>query len=188
MFRVISKLIFRIIGWKVTGTPPGPDVKKSIFIAIPHTSNWDFPLGVMARSIIQVKVTYMMKSTMFKPPFGWIFRLLDGMPVDRTKSNNFVDGVIELYNKHDSLHTVISPEGTRKKVDRLKTGFYYMAVGAKVPLTLVAFDYKTKEVRFSKPVYMTGDKEKDFEVINAYFKGVEGKYPEDGWGYEKGNA
>lgn len=183
MFRAISKFIFWLIGWKVSGYPPGPEVKKSIFVAIPHTSNWDFPLGVLSRSIINTKVTYMMKSTMFKPPYGWFFRMLNGIPVERSKSTNFVDGVIKLYNSRESLHTVIAPEGTRGRVDSLKTGFYFMAVGANVPLILTAFDYATKEVRFSKPTYMTGDQDADFERIRTYFADTRGKYPENGWPY-----
>jgi 1-acyl-sn-glycerol-3-phosphate acyltransferase len=181
MFRAFSKFIFWLIGWKVTGHIPGPEVKKSIFVAIPHTSNWDFPLGIFSRSIIKTKVTYMMKSTMFKPPFGWFFRMLDGIPVERSKSTNFVDGVIKLYNSRETLHTVIAPEGTRGKVKELKSGFYFMALGANVPLILTAFDYSTKEVRFSKPLYMTGNKEEDFEMIRAYFANAKGKYPELGW-------
>lgn len=173
----------RIIGWKVCGVFPGGKVKKSVLVAIPHTSNWDFPLGLMSRSIIKTRVTYIMKSSMFKPPFGWFFRMMDGMPVDRSKSNNFVDAVVDLYNEHDTFHTVIAPEGTRKKVDKLKSGFYYIAVGAKAAIVLVAFDYGKKEVRFREPFYPTGDIEKDFEVINDYFKGVVGKYPENSWGY-----
>ncbi len=184
MFRAFSKFILWILGWKVCGVFPGGDVKKSILVAMPHTSNWDFPLGLMARSIIKTRVTYMMKSTMFKPPFGWFFRMMDGMPVVRTKSTNFVDAVINLYNEHETLHTIISPEGTRKKVTKLKSGFYYMALGAKVPLVLVAFDYGKKEVRFRAPLYLTGDKDKDFEVIEGYFKGVKGRNPEAGWAYE----
>ena len=126
-----------------------------------------------------------MKSSMFRPPFGWFFRWMDGMPVDRTKSNNFVDGVIDLYNTHDSFHTVIAPEGTRKYVEKIKTGFYYIALGAKVPMILVQFDYGKKEVRFRAPFYPTGDKGKDFAVIREYFKDVKGKFPENSWVYKK---
>ena len=184
MFRALSKLIFWIIGWKITGVIPGGKVKKSILIVIPHTSSWDFPIGVLSRSIINTKVTYIMKSTMFKPPFGWFFRWMDGMPVDRSKSNNFVDGVIDLYNQRETFHTVISPEGTRKYVDKLKTGFYYIALGAKIPIVMVRFDYEKKEVRFREPFYPSGDKEKDFAVIKDYFKHVNGKIPENSWAYE----
>ena len=185
MFRLLSRLIFRIIGWKVTGVLPDGKVKKSVFIALPHTSNWDFPIGIMVRSILSIKITYIMKSSMFKPPFGWFFRWTDGMPVDRSKSNNLVEGVIELYNSHDSFHTVIAPEGTRKYVKNLKSGFYYIALGAKVPIIMVRFDYGKKEVRFREPFYPTGDKEKDFEIIREYFKGVKGKIPENSWAWQR---
>jgi 1-acyl-sn-glycerol-3-phosphate acyltransferase len=184
MFRLFSKLIFRIVGWKVTGVIPGGSIKKSILIAIPHTSSWDFPIGILTRSIIKTKVTYIMKSSMFKPPFGWFFRWMDGMPVDRSKSNNFVDGVIDLYNERDSFHTVIAPEGTRKYVDKLKTGFYYIAIGAKIPIVMVRFDYGRKEVRFREPFYPSGDIEKDFAIIKDYFKEVKGKNPKNSWAYK----
>jgi len=184
MFRALSKLILWLIGWKVTGHLPDKSIKKSIYIAIPHTSNWDFPLGLMARAIINVEVTYIMKSTMFKPPFGWIFRMLNGIPVDRTKSTNFVDAVIDIYNSKENLHTIIAPEGTRRKVSKLKSGFYFIATGAKIPMVLVRFDYNKKEVNFRAPFYPVGDKEKDFEEINDFFKGAVGKYPEQGWGYQ----
>lgn len=182
MFRLFSKFIFWLIGWKITGSTLDPKIiKKSIFIAIPHTSNWDFPLGIMARSIIRFKITYMMKSTMFKPPFGWFFRMMNGMPVERSKSTNFVDAAIKLYNSKDSLHTVIAPEGTRKKVDKLKTGFYYIAKGANIPMIFAAFDFGKKEVRFSDPYLPTDDKEKDFQVLEDFFKGVSGKFPKQSW-------
>ncbi len=183
MFRLLSKLIFKIIGWKIAGEFPVKGVKKSILVVIPHTSNWDFPLGLMARSIVKTKITYMMKSTMFKPPFGWFFKWMDGIPVDRSKSTNFVDAVIDLYDQHEELHTVIAPEGTRKKVETLKTGFYYIAIGAKIPIILVRFDYGAKEVRFREPFYPTGNKEEDFKIIRAYFSGIKGKIPENSWAY-----
>ncbi len=185
MFRLFSKFIFWIIGWKITGTVPGKEVKKSIFMVAPHTSNWDFPLGILTRSLIKTKVTYIMKSTMFKPPFGWFFRWMDGMPVDRSKSHNFVDAVVKLYDQHDSFHTVIAPEGTRKYIKELKSGFYYIALGAKAPIIMVRFDYGNKEICFRKPFYPTGEKEKDFIIIKDYYKGVEGKIPQNSWAFEK---
>ena len=184
MFRALSKLIFRIVGWKITGVLPGGEVKKSVLIEIPHTSSWDFFIGILTRSILNVRIKYVMKSSMFKPPFGWFFRWTDGIPVDRSKSTNFVDGVIDLYNQQESLHIILSPEGTRKYVDKLKTGFYYIALGAKIPIVMVAFDYEKKEVRFREPFYPSGDKEKDFVVIRDYYKHVKGKIPENSWAYE----
>ncbi len=183
MLRTLSKVIMWIIGWKVTGAFPS-DLKKSMVVVIPHTSNWDFPLGIMSRAIIKTRVVYLMKDSMFKPPFGWFFRWMDGMPVIRSKSTNFVDAIVEMYNKEEELHIQIAPEGTRKWVKDLKTGFYYIALGAKIPLLLVKFDYGEKVVDFGKVFYPTGDKEADFKVIKEYFRDVKGKNPKDAWGYE----
>ena len=93
------------------------------------------------------------KQELFKPPFGFIFRKLGGVPVDRFNNNNFVDQVVEMFNTNESFAIALSPEGTRKKVDRLRTGFYHIARKANVPVVLVAFDFEHKEFRFAPPFF-----------------------------------
>lgn len=147
---------------------------------MPHTSNWDFPLGVFVKVGYKLKLTFIAKASLFKPPHGWIFRALGGMPVDRTKSNNFVDFCVDTINAKDEISLAIAPEGTRKKVEKIKTGFYWIARKAQIPIILCKLDFENKIFNFSPPFYTTNDEEKDFEFIHNHFKGVKGKNPQ--WG------
>ena len=180
MYKAFCSFMLRILGWKITGDYPF-HIKKCIFVVIPHTSNWDFPLGLLIRGSLAQNITFFAKNSLFKFPFGGLFRWLGGIPVDRSKSTNFVDAVIHMYNDREELMTVISPEGTRSKVETLKSGFYYIAKGAKIPIILCKFDYGNHEVHFGKPFYTTEDKEADFQYIRDYFKDVKGRNPELGW-------
>lgn len=124
-------------------------------------------------------VRFLGKSQLFKPPFGWIFRMLGGIPVDRTSNHNLVDAVADVFNRHERFAIAIAPEGTRKKVDKLKTGFYFIAAKTKVPIIMVGLDYKRKTVLFSEPLHPS-DQIKDFEMIYSFYRVIPGKYPELG--------
>ncbi len=176
--KVIYKIIFlKIWGWQIVGEPP-LDLKKYIFIIAPHTSNWDFFVGVFTRGIIGFKAGFLAKSDLFKPPLGWIMKWMGGYPVDRSKSSHLVDQVTDLFDRHDELILTITPEGTRKKVEKWRTGFYYMALKAGVPLLPAVFDWDKKEVRFAAPFYPTGNYESDLPKIKAIFAGAKGKHGE----------
>lgn len=178
MKKFIYKLIFlKIWGWRIVGQPP-PELKKYLFIIAPHTSNLDFFIGVFTRGIIGFKAGFLAKSDLFKPPMGWILKWMGGYPVDRSKSTHLVDQVAELYARHENLILTITPEGTRKKVEKWRTGFYYMALEAGVPLLPAVFDWGKKEVRFAEPYYPSGDYEKDLPEIKAIFEGATGKHGE----------
>jgi len=177
MFSYLSRFLLKVLGWKITGLFP-EEVKKLIVVVVPHTSNWDFPLGILVRNSIKKDIKFLAKSSLFKPAYGWLFKALGGYPVDRSRSTNTVDAVKEIFDRHEVFRIAIAPEGTRKKVDRLKTGFYYMALAAEVPILLTKFDYKNKEVNFGLLYYPTGDKDRDFEVIHNFFQGTQGKRPE----------
>lgn len=179
MLSQISKFILSLLGWKITGAYPH-HIDKFIIIVAPHTSNWDFPLGLLVRSAIKAKISFIGKSSLFKPPHGFIFRWLGGYPVDRTKNNNLVDSVVNLYNSSKKLTIVITPEGTRKKVEKIKTGFYFIAKGANIPILPVKFDFEHKDVNFGNLFYPTADKDADIEHIVNYYRGVKGKRPDQG--------
>ena len=181
MFRWLSKLIFKILGWRITGNYP-KELNKKIFIAAPHTSNWDFPLGLMGRAIVNDKIKYVAKASLFKPPLGWIMKALGGIPVNRSKSTNFVRSVVEEYKKRDRLAIVIAPEGTRSKVDKFKSGFYFIAKQANIPIIMVFFRYPQKEIFFADPFYPTEDSQKDIAYIEDQYKGIKGKIPENSFG------
>lgn len=177
---MISKFILKLIGWKNIVSYPLHNLDKYLVIVIPHTSNWDFPLGLLSRAAINEDIKYLGKDSLFRFPFGFLFRWLGGYPVVRSKSTNYVETVVNLFNSKKRFAVCIAPEGTRKKVDKLKSGFYYMAHGANIPLILCSFDWKKKEIKYSEPFYTSGNYESDLPKIMKYFDGVEGKNPDDG--------
>ncbi len=165
------------MGWKIVGTYP-KDLKKFIIIGVPHTSNIDFLLGVFTKFITGVPMNFIGKESLFKPPFGFIFKALGGTPVDRTKRVNMVQAIIDIFNEKSEFVLAISPEGTRKKAKKWKTGFYHIAKGANVPIVFNSFDFGNKHYVISEPYYLTGDLEKDFLYFHNYYKDVKGKYPD----------
>lgn len=177
MLKLICRLILKIWGFRVTGTNPEL-IPKKVYAVYPHTSNWDFPLGIMLKFAMPIAVNYVGKDSLFKWPYGWFFRWLGGIPVDRKKSTNFVDNMVRLYGQYDKLAFALAPEGTRKRVQKFKSGFYYIADKAQVPIILVKFDFGHKIVDFSEPFYTTGVYAVDMKYIINHFKGVKGVNPE----------
>jgi 1-acyl-sn-glycerol-3-phosphate acyltransferase len=178
MFQYISGFIFfKIAKFKLIGNFPA-NLNKFLVIAAPHTSWWDFPLGLIIRSILQKDIRFIGKASLFKGPFGFIFYALGGYPVDRSERTNMVESMINIFNLHDKFAVAMSPEGTRKRVDSFKTGFYYIAKGAKVPIIMVQFNFQEKKVVISDPFTPTDNMEEDMTFIWNYFKGVKGKVPE----------
>ncbi|AOW19857.1 1-acyl-sn-glycerol-3-phosphate acyltransferase [Urechidicola croceus] len=176
--KTISKFIlFKILRWKIDGEFP-KDLNKFVIIVVPHTSWVDFPIGVLINFATGINGNYIGKASLFKPPFGFIFRWLGGTPVDRTKSNNLVNAIVAIFNSNERFILGMSPEGTRKKVSKWKTGFYYVAKGANVPIVSVAFDFEHKTAIIHKPFYTTDDKEADFKILKSNFEGIKGKKPE----------
>lgn len=163
--------------------PDDDVVKKKIFAVIPHTTNWDFPVGVLLKGADKMNVQWVGKSSLFKWPYGWFFKALAGIPVDRSKKTNFVDAVVNKINEEDKISICVAPEGTRKPVLKLKSGFYWMAHKANVPLILTAFNWKEKEVEYSEPFWVSGNYEEDLPKIMAFFEGKLGKIPEFGYNY-----
>lgn len=153
-------------------------LKKYVVIAAPHTSWVDFPIAILARLSSGIMINYIGKDSLFKGPFGFFFKALGGTPVDRTKNNKLVDAIVELFNSKDEFRLGLSPEGTRKKVDTWKTGFYFIAKGAKVPIVMATLDFGNKQIKISEPYSTTENMEKDFEVFNGFYRDVKGKNPE----------
>ena len=174
----LSKFIFkRILGWKLVGNFP-KYLKKYVVIAAPHTSWQDFPIAILARNYTGEKINFIGKSSLFSGPFGFIFRALGVTPVDRSQSSNMVDAIVQIFENKEEFRLGISPEGTRKKVTHWKTGFYYIAKGANVPIVMATLDFEHKQIKFSEPYKTTNNKEKDFEYFHAFFKGVKGRHSE----------
>jgi 1-acyl-sn-glycerol-3-phosphate acyltransferase len=177
--RAFYLLCFRLFGWKISGSFPR-ELKKFVAAVGPHTSNWDFPVGVAVRSILRLQhAKFLGKSQLFRPPFGWFFRAIGGYPVERGKSSDMVEQVVDIINRHDRFVLGVAPEGTRKKVERLRTGFYYIAKAANIPIIPVGFDFKKREVVIGQPLYPTAI-EHDMPALVHFFAGITGKNPELG--------
>lgn len=177
----LSKLIyFNILGWKIVGNKniSKNTIKKSVIIVAPHTSWHDFYIGLLLRSIINVKTQFLGKKELFIFPFGWFFRILGGYPIDRENKLGMVKQVANMFVEKNEFRITLSPEGTRKKVAVWRTGFYYIAKQVQVPIIMIAFDFKNKEARISKPFFTTNDKQADFNFIHQFYKEVQGKIPE----------
>ncbi len=180
MLRPLYLFLFKIAGWKIIGSFP-KELKKYIIAVAPHTSNWDFPVGLAARSILRIqKARFLGKSQLFKPAYGWFFRALGGYPVERSSSHDMVDQVANIFNSHDEFILAMAPEGTRKKVEKFRTGFYYIAKKADVPIIPVGFDFGKKEVVVGQPLYPSGNMEADFEILYSFYSNIRGKNPELG--------
>ncbi|TXD51765.1 MULTISPECIES: 1-acyl-sn-glycerol-3-phosphate acyltransferase [unclassified Polaribacter] len=177
MKKVASFIFFTLLGWRLDGDF-SKEVKKYVVIAAPHTSWLDFPISILARMSSGIMINFVGKKSLFTWPFGYFFRLLGGTPVDRSQSNNLVDAIIEIFHKKEVFRLALSPEGTRKKVNTWKTGFYYIAKGANVPIVMATLDFENKKLKISEPYYTTNDLNKDFEFFKAFYSNVKGKNPE----------
>jgi len=166
--RLICSFFLWLVGWKVIGDVP-KDYDKYLIIAAPHSSNWDFPIGLLARGYLGFKSKFLGKKSLFDGPFGWFFRMMGGYPVDRSQSTNLVDQVVDIYDSNEKFVLALAPEGTRKSVNEWKTGFYYIAVQANIPIVRSRIDRANKEVRFFPPLFPTGDIEKDMPKIKEVY-------------------
>lgn len=175
LLRAFSVSFLKLSGWKVEGQLP-PGAEKSVFIAAPHTSNWDLPYTLMVAFALRLNVYWMGKEQIFKPPFRGLMMWLGGIPVRRETSNNLVAASVEaIKTANGPLQLIVPPEGSRSKVRYWKTGFYHIAVGAQVPIVLAYMDYSRK-VSGLGPVFLpTGDIEADMAAIKAFYAPFKGK-------------
>ncbi|CAN5882937.1 lysophospholipid acyltransferase family protein [soil metagenome] len=170
---------FKRRGWKAEGKGIPPHVKKAVIIAMPHSSNWDFVYAMAAIKIFGIKLNYLAKKELFRWPIKKLFLNTGGIPVERAKNTRMVDSMIQKFRELERLILIIPAEGTRIRVDKIKSGFYHVALEAGVPLCMAYLDYKTKTAGFSEPFFPTGNKEADATVIRNFYKGKEGKFPND---------
>lgn len=179
MLSALSRWILDRLGWTIVGRYPA-EVRKMIVVVMPHTSAWDFPLGLLLRAYFRADIKFLAKRELFRPPFGFLFRWLGGYPVDRSRRRSLVEAAVELFREQEDFVITITPEGTRRKVDKLKTGFYHIALGAGIPILMVRFDYGRREVVFAEPFFPSGEKNRDFKRIIDFFKVARGRHPESG--------
>ncbi|GAB4130043.1 MAG: lysophospholipid acyltransferase family protein [Raineya sp.] len=184
LLKVLAKFLLFLSGWKIKGQIP--PVAKTVMIAAPHTSNWDFFYTVVIFSALGVRIRFLGKKSLFKFPLGIIMRFFGGIPIDRSKNNNFVSVAAEMIQKQEKIILLVPVEGTRSYTEQWKSGFYYIAQEAGVPISLGFLDYAKKEGGFFDDLFMpTGNYVEDLEKIQLYYKDVQGKYPQNSSLYKK---
>jgi 1-acyl-sn-glycerol-3-phosphate acyltransferase len=172
----LARGIIWIVGWHFAGEPP--DVPQYVLIAAPHTSNLDFLAMLALDFAFQVGAVWMGKASLFRGPLGPIFRHLGGIPIDRNSRHNVVEQAVRAFQHSERMVLVIAPEGTRARTKRWKTGFYYIALGAGVPIVLGFMDYGRKTVGLGPTLMPSGDIEADMGIIRDFYKDKEGKHPD----------
>lgn len=171
----LARAILKLAGWEITGN--FPDLPKYILVGAPHTSNWDFPLAMLLMFAGGARFNWIGKDSLFRWPVNGLFRRLGGIPVKRDRTSNFVSQIVETFERSSHLIIAIAPEGTRSLVTRWKTGFYYMAMGAQVPLVLGFVDYQRHQVGVGPVIYPSDDIEAIFAQLRAFYADKTGKYP-----------
>ncbi len=175
LLRGFSIAFLKITGWKIEGSLP-PDGQKSVLIAAPHTSNWDLPYTLMVAFVLRLNIYWMGKEQIFKPPFRGLMMWLGGIPVKRESANNLVAASVQAIQAADGpLQLVVPPEGTRSKVRYWKTGFYYIATGAGVPIVLAYMDYERKLSGLGPVFHPSGDLEADMARIQDFYAPFKGR-------------
>lgn len=178
MFRWFSKAVLQLFGWHTNGALP-KGIKKAVVVSAPHTSYWDFVVGRLTFWAIKINIRFLIKKEVFVFPFGWLLERLGGLPVDRGKyKSNMVSQVVKMFQEQEELVVVITPEGTRKRVEHWKKGFYLIALEAGVPLALSFIDYKNKTGGMGPVFYPTGNYEKDMVFIQDFYRDKTPCHPE----------
>jgi len=173
--RVVGRTLFDAMGWRIEGEfPPQP---KLVVIVAPHTSNWDFIVGILAVFAIGIRARFIAKHQLFKPPLGWLMRWFGGIPVNREAPQGMVPQAVAAIERTQSVFLAITPAGTRSSSKPWKSGFYRIAVAARVPIMPIAFDGEHKTIRLFPAFAPSGDYEADLPKLRAYFEGVRGIKP-----------
>lgn len=168
MTKVMASLLLRLFGWTAVLTPPpGP---KAVVMFYPHTSNWDFPLGVLFKAQYGLDIHWAAKDTLFRFPVRGLLLWLGGVPINRRERTGMIGQLLARFASSESFYLCIAPEGTRSKTDHLKTGFYRLACEAGVPLGLAFADYRTKRVGIERWLTLSGDEAADLAVLRAFYR------------------
>ncbi len=155
-----------------------PESPKYVIIGAPHTSNWDFVLMFLVSRAAGLRVNWVGKDSLFKGPMGNFMHWLGGVRVNRSSRNNFVQAAIQAFEENEELHLILAPEGTRSKTGHWKSGFYFIALGARVPILLAAVDFPSRHLQVDFALMPTGNVKADMDIVRAYYAGKRGKFPD----------
>ncbi|MED5611262.1 MULTISPECIES: lysophospholipid acyltransferase family protein [Pseudomonas] len=164
----LGRSMLKAAGWRIEGALPALD--KFVVIGAHHTSNWDFMLFLAAKFVLRLNARWFAKHTLFRRPFGGLLRRWGGIPIRRHLKLNTVDQAVQAFRDSREMMLIISPEGTRKKVERWKMGFYHIARGAGVPVVLAALDYGNRRIVIGEPFWPSGDEAADLGRMLAFYR------------------
>ena len=172
--RVALRLL-TAFGWQLLYR--APSMSKAVITFYPHTSNWDFVVGILARTVMALQVRFIAKESLFVWPFGALFRRLGGIAVKRGQRANQVAALAREFDKHETFYLLFAPEGTRRKTDSWRSGFYRLALALELPVGLAFIDYAKREIGVLEYLSLSGDETLDLARISAAYLGRSGKYP-----------
>lgn len=169
----IAHALLKIAGWReINAPPPGP---KGILIVYPHTSNWDFIIGMLFKFSVNLRAHWLGKDNLFRWPFRNLLVSLGGIPVNRRERSGYVDNIRAQFEQREWMWLAMAPEGTRAYTDHWKSGFYQIALAAGLPIGLAYIDYATRSVGVDTYLTLTGDPERDFEAIRSFYAPKRGR-------------
>jgi len=171
--RAFGRVLLSLMRWRVEGDVP--DLPKFVIAVAPHTSNWDFVVGMGVMFALDLKITFIGKHTIFRGPFAPVLRWMGGIPVDRSSPHGVVGDTVRAFERVDQRVLAIAPEGTRRRVERFRSGFMHIARGAGVPVLLASLDYASRCVRFGPLLEPGADVEGDVRRVETFFSTVRGK-------------
>jgi 1-acyl-sn-glycerol-3-phosphate acyltransferase len=177
VLRGIALVLLKILGWKTSGTLPAE--KKFVLIVAPHTSNWDLFHGILLAYALKLDARYIAKKELFRGPFAGLMKWSGAIPVDRASAHHIVDQMVSVFMEKEIFVLALAPEGTRHKKAGWKSGFYHIALDARVPILLGYLDYASKTGGAGPLISLTDDLEKDMAIIREFYAGIRGKHPEN---------
>ena len=175
--KALGRLMMRVSGWRFEGRLP--DVPKIVIAVAPHTTNWDFVVGVMVLWALDLKISFLGKHTLFRGMFGRWMRSIGGIPVDREATHGVVGEAVRAFQQAERMVLALAPEGTRQLDRGFRTGFLHIANGAGVPVLLAYFDFSRKIIGFGPTLTMSGNVEQDLRVVLDFYRPIRGKYRKD---------
>jgi 1-acyl-sn-glycerol-3-phosphate acyltransferase len=176
MLRRLAVVALRLRGWRLSGEPP--DLPKYLIVLAPHTCNWELLLGLLAAAGFGLRISWLGKHTIFRWPIAGLLRHLGGIPVRRNQHGGLVGQVVAAYAAADSLVVGMTPEGTRSLTRYWKSGFYHIALGARIPIVLASIDRPTRRIELGPTLEPSGDPHRDMEAIRLFYANVQGIHPE----------
>lgn len=176
LVRAVGRAVLRVAGWRRVGELP--ELPKFVVCVVPHTSNWDFVIGYAGKMSYNLRAGWLGKASLFRGPMGPLLRFMGGIAVNRSAAHGVVGEAVDRFSSVDQLVLGVAPEGTRRKVDRWKSGFYHIARESGVPIVPVALDWGTRRLRVGPTLHPTDDEAADIETLQSFFRTVRGRVPE----------